>query len=1001
MQPLFVGLCYLLFFLSGAAALMYQVAWVRSLTLVFGGSHLAVTAVLSIFMAGLALGGYTIGRYADSVRKPLRLYGYLELGIALSAIVFMGLMKLYPSIYVFLARGKDNAHLYLTVIRIVFSAVALIVPTTLMGGTLPLLTRFVSRQPGTVRGYLSFLYGVNTLGAVVGAVAAGFFFLRYYALSWTLHIAIFVNVLIGVTAVLLQSRIGAMPDPGPDNSGHAEERGLRNGKKAREAAVAGAAPEKIREFVPSMKIVLWGIGVSGFCALGYEVLWTRILCLFVGASVYGFTTVLAAFLSGIALGSGAYGIFPKVLGIKDRGARSSLFGFGLVQIGIGMSALLVSLHIRSLPADVVHLLTFFHNTGMEIFWAKTWANFLLAFFYMIVPAFLMGLAFPLAGKVYAEYRNRVGSAVGEVLAYNTVGAILGAATSGFVLIYFVGIERSIEVLIATNIGFGLFIISGMRNNRLLTAAAAGLTAASVLFFMVNQRDLRLWDANYFFFYQSAVPQEFDSPEKIRSRLADVDLLYYGEGVESIVSSFKAHGGYQYFLTNGRTEASTDLSDQQCQFTLGYLPMLLNRDPKNVLVVGLGSGMTLGAVSAYPGVEHVTLAEIEPKVVGVARSFAAYNHHVLDNPGLKVVFNDGRNFLMTSRQKFDVITADPIHPWFRGAGYLYTSEYFRIAAEHLTPGGVVCQWLPLYELTVKDIKSVVKTFSRNFRYTMMWVTFDDAELVGSNSPFNMDEARIARKMADPVINTDLKRVGMGSAADFLSYFVMGTRGIAEFGKDGVVNTDDNLYLEFSAPQSTGKSAMDVGPNLAAILKYREDIAPYVSPAGVPAARQNEMGKSALYTEAGRATDTAHVAFRSGKGGTMGFIDLIAALTKKYPWYAPAAFLKQQYERELTTNPGYVDTLYNLASVYTNSGQIDKAIELCRAAVEANPRNAYYRNILGITYGRKGLYGEAIEQFRLAVQLAPGEPAYQRNLDRTEMMKKSGGTNKGAAGIRKRK
>jgi spermidine synthase len=172
MQPLFVGLCYLLFFLSGAAALIYQVAWVRSLTLIFGGSHLAVTAVLSIFMAGLALGGYIIGRYDDSVRKPLRLYGFLETGIAISAIIFMGLMKLYPSIYIFLARGKDNSHLYLSLVRIVFSAVALIVPTTLMGGTLPLLTRFVSRQTGKVRGYLSFLYGFNTLGAVVGAVTA-------------------------------------------------------------------------------------------------------------------------------------------------------------------------------------------------------------------------------------------------------------------------------------------------------------------------------------------------------------------------------------------------------------------------------------------------------------------------------------------------------------------------------------------------------------------------------------------------------------------------------------------------------------------------------------------------------------------------------------------------------------------------------------------------------------------------------------------------------------
>jgi spermidine synthase len=1009
MQPLFVGLCYLLFFLSGAAALIYQVAWVRSLTLIFGGSHLAVTAVLSIFMAGLALGGYIIGRYADSVKKPLRLYGFLETGIALFAIIFMALMKLYPSIYIFLAQGKDNSHLYLSLIRIVFSAVALIVPTTLMGGTLPLLTRFVSRQTGKVKGYLSFLYGFNTLGAVVGAVTAGFFLLRYYSLSSTLYVAVIVNLLIGFAAVLLQARVPEIAVTGPappekpagrHDHGHAENKGLRRGKQFWKTAQEGLAAEKIPEFTPSMKIVLWGIGVSGFCALGYEVLWTRILCLFVGASVYGFTTVLAAFLSGIALGSGAYGILPERFGIRDGGARGSLLGFGLVEIGIGISALLVSMHIESLPADVVHLLTFFHNAGMDIFWVKTWANFLLAFLYMIVPAFLMGVAFPLAGKAYAEYKNRVGIAVGEVLACNTIGAILGAAVSGFVLIYIAGIERSLEILIAVNIGFGLFIISSIRKNKLLSAAAAALTAASVLFFILNQRELRLWDANYFFFYQSSVPQEFDSPKKIQERLADVDLLYYGEGVESIVSSFKAHGGYQYFLTNGRTEASTDLSDQQCQFTLGYLPMLLNRAPKNVLVVGLGSGMTLGATSVYPGVDHVTLAEIEPKVIGVAKTFAEYNHHALDNPKLKVVFNDGRNFLMTSNQKFDVITADPIHPWFRGAGYLYTSEYFKIAADHLSPGGVVCQWVPLYELTVKNIKSIVKTFSRNFKYTMMWVTFDDAELVGSNSPIIIDEDRITKAMADPVVGADLKRVGMGSAADFMSYFVMGTRGAAQFGKDGVVNTDDNLYLEFSAPLSTGKSATDVGPNLAAILKYREDIFPYTASGTNPDARDSQKRKWSFYLEAGRATDAAHVALRNGRGGTMEFVNMMAALTKKYSSYAPAVFLWQQYERELTANQGYVNVIYALADVYSNSGQIDKAIELCRTAVRANPDNAYYRNALGVAYGRKGLYEEAIEQFRAAAKLAPAEPAYRQNLDRTLMMMKSSGSTRGGAGIRKR-
>lgn len=949
MNTFYIGFCYLMFFLSGAAALIYQVVWVRSLTLVFGGSHLAVTAVLSIFMAGLALGGHVIGKYADAARNPLRLYGYMELGIALFAVIFIGIMKVYPPIYIFMAQGKENSHLYLLLIRMFFSVLALIIPTTLMGGTLPLLTQFISRQPGTVRGYLSFLYGFNTLGAVIGAVSAGFFILRQYSLSSALYTAIIINAIVGIASIALQSGMPAAEEPAP-SPGKPADVILPASKKSKKTAYGTVTPGVPSGVMPSVNIILWGIGVSGFCALGYEVLWTRILALFVGATVYGFTTMLAAFLTGIAAGSGTYGIIPRLLKIKDKGVRRSFLWFGIVQIVIGISALLVSVHMWVLPADIVKLTAFFSKKGMDLFGVRAWTGFVLAFLYMLVPAFFMGLAFPLAGKIYAEHKNRVGSAVGDILAYNTVGAILGAAMSGFVLIYLAGIERSLEILIVINIGFGLFTISSLTKRKiakLLTAAVAGI---SVLFLIADQSHLRMWDKNYFSVYQSTGPENFDTPEKIESMVKGADLLYYGEGAESIVSSFKAHGGYQYFLTNGRTEASTDSADLQSQFTLGHLPMLLNKNPKDILVVGLGSGMTLGATSIHPGVEHITLAEIEPKVIGVARTFREYNHNVLDNPKLKIVFNDGRNFLMTSKEKYDVITADPIHPWFRGAGYLYTSEYFKIAAEHLKPGGVVCQWVPLYDLTPADIKTIVRTFSGQFKYTMMWVTFGDAELIGSNDPIIPEEAELDRRIADPLINADLKRVRMGSAADFLSYFVMGTQRVHEFGTDGLVNTDNNLYLEFSAPRSMGKASASVGANLQEIFDHREDIMRYLSPDKNPAVWEEQKKRWSLSKAAAVMTDKGQTAFYAGSIDTAEFRDLMTNLSEQYPWYAPAAFLREKYEEA------------------------------------ANPGKALSHNMQGIAYGQKGQFDEAIEQFKAAIKLAPGEPAYQRNLERSLALKK---------------
>ena len=667
MNPAYTAFCYLMFFLSGAAALIYQVAWVRSLTLVFGSSHSAVTAVLSIFMAGLALGGYVIGRAADTAKRPLRMYGFLELGIAFSALLCVALMKLYPALYVFLAQGTDDSPFTIFLIRVMFSAAALIIPTTLMGGTLPVLTQFVSRQPHRLRGHLSFLYGFNTLGAVTGAVLAGFYLLRFYSVSSALYTAIIVNLLVGIASIVLQPGTTSEPEerPGPRPEKSADGM-LPADKKSPGTVPEARLPEADAEWVPSAKIVLYGVGVSGFCALGYEVLWTRVLSLIVGATVYGFTTVLAAFLTGIAIGSGVYGLFPRAFRARQGWAGNSIFWFGFVQIVIGVSALLVSMHMRALPADIVSLTDFLSTMGLDLFGLRAWAGFLLAFLYMGFPAFFMGVAFPLAGSINTARKNRVGSAVGEVLTYNTIGAILGAAVSGFVLINLVGIERSLQILIVMNICLGLFTILSLKKRKLYRWSAVGAAAALVLYFIAAQSHARMWDVNYFGMYASTNPKAYGSSENMKRMLEGAEILYYGEGTEAIVSSVKARGGgLQAFVTNGRTEASTDLSDQQCQLTLGHLPLLLKKDPKSVLVVGLGSGMTLGAVSVHPGVERITLVEIEPKVVGVAKTFGEFNHQVMKNPKWKMVVNDGRNFLMTSKEKFDVITADPIHPWFRG------------------------------------------------------------------------------------------------------------------------------------------------------------------------------------------------------------------------------------------------------------------------------------------------------------------------------------------------
>jgi spermidine synthase len=909
-RQLSVGLIYLAFFLSGAAALVYQVVWVRSLILVFGGSHLAVTAVLSIFMAGLAVGGYLMGRVADRVARPLRVYGLLELGIAAAALIFMGLMRVYPSVYVALAQGREDSILYLSGVRVLFSLLALIVPTTLMGGTLPILSRFVARQLDELRCTLSFLYGLNTLGAVLGALLAGFVLLPTYSLSTTVLLAVAANVVIGLGSILLQESVPSSASPG-DASGE-----VRGAIPAPDPSIPSGGQDPWKD-APT-PLVLWGIGISGFCALGYEVLWTRILTIGVGASVYGFTVMLVAFLTGIALGSKAYGVTVRLLGVRDTGPARPIAWFGVVQVLIGLTAFLVTVFLRDIPAASIQLQELLLRTGIGSFGARAWSSFALAFLSMVVPAIFMGAAFPLAGEVQARSRRTVGRAVGEVLAFNTVGAILGAGVSGFGLIYLFGIERSLQMLTVINIGLGLLVLCSLRRRRWLTAVVTAGTLGAVAFLAVNQTAVRLWDMKYFAVFRNNQPEAFRTPAMVREAVENTDVLYYAEGIESIVSAIKVKGGEQSFITNGRIEASTHLQAQQCQLALGHLPMLLSRDPKRVLVVGLGSGMTLGATSIHPGVERITLAEIEPKVVGVARTFAAYNHQVLDNPKVRIVFNDGRNFLLTTAEKFDVITADPIHPWFRGAGYLYTTEYFGLAAEHLRPGGVIAQWLPIYELTPRDLQSVVRTFRQQFRYTLMWLTHYDAELVGSNDPIRIDEAALERRIAEPAVASDLKKVMMGSAADFLSYFLMGTDGMARFSQGGILNTDDNLYLEFSAPFSIATPAV-MEANVNALAAYRESLLPYVVPATEGRALEAQRTRWALQREAGGIGDPALALFLGGKAGRPEFVRLLDEMDQRYPWYAPGQFLKHEYQEVLALAPRPLQRV-SLSLVNEAGGQV---------------------------------------------------------------------------------
>ncbi|MBC8412323.1 fused MFS/spermidine synthase [bacterium] len=571
--------------------------------------------------------------------------------------------------------------------------------------------------------------------------------------------------------------------------------------------------------------------------------------------------------------------------------------------------------------------------GFEQFHARQAANFALAFSYMIIPAFFMGLAFPLAGAVNAHHKKQVGHAVGNVLAYNTVGAILGSAVSGYVLIYIFGIERSLQLLTIINIGFGLLVMFSIRNVRMVRWGIACLTIGALFLLALQPNILRMWDMQYFAIFQNNQPEAYNTPQRKQEAIQNTDVLFFKEGIDSTISVITVKGGNQGLLVNGKVVASASLKDQQCQYTLGHLPMLLHNNPRKVLVIGLGTGMTLGATSVHPSVEELTLAEIEPNVVGAARTFGKYNNNVLDDPKLKIIHNDGRNFLMTTRNRYDVITADPIHPWTQGSGYLYTDEYFKIASEHLLPGGIMCQWLPIYELSAGDLKSVLKTFSKNFKYSMVWLAQYDAEIIGSDSPIIIDEAELAKRIAFPAIAQNLKSVMMDSSTDFLSYFIMGTEGVEAFGGDGIVNTDDNLYLEFSTPLSLGENVM--GINVDALARNREGILPYLVHPKDPSARQEQEKKWTVYREAASLADYIHALILNGSQHTQEFRSRLVELERRYPAFSPVRFIRAEYEDELLQIPKLLDMM---PLVFLDEGGQRVVIEISAVIVRVSHERA---------------------------------------------------------------
>jgi spermidine synthase len=747
-MALFSGSLALLFFISGASALIYQVLWLRMLGLVFGVTIHAATTVLASFMGGLAVGSLLAGRLAPRVEHPLRWFGVAELLIGVAALATQPALHALTSVYVDLHPALANSPALLTTARFLGASLVLAVPTILMGASLPLVLQSSLGRDARVGARFALLYAANTTGAIVGTCLVGFVLIERVGIAASFQIAAAGNAFAGLAALGL-SRVASI--------------------SRRHEVAPASAPGRVQR---NDRRILLVFAISGFAALAFEIVWFRLLVLFVPATTYAFSTMLAAVLFGIAAGSAL--VAPLVKRISH--VRPLLAGVELV---IGVAAMLSAVWLA-------HAYRAEWETGGTI----------QASLVTIVPTtLLMGLAFPLGVRLLTneggepaagnlEHAGRTAARVAVLYAVNVGGAIVGAIAAGFVLVPWLGTAHSLILVAALHVIAGLLLLDlNSRQGRIAAAVAilAFVAAATV------------------------VPDPVRSVLGRRYPVAE-RLTWREEGAQSTVSVHVRPGsGRQLLYLDGLHQASDSPELVHLHRLIGLLPMALHPHPKNALVIGLGAGATAGAVSQHANTQ-VTLVELSPSVVRASALFAAINHHVVDQPHVRVAINDARNHLLVTTDRYDVITADIIQPHHAGAGNLYSREYFTLVRNALADGGVALQWIGLREET--PYRMILRTFLEVFPDATAWA--GGTLLVAGRGPLRIDRRAFDAKLADPQTRAALEDVGLGSFDQLLRSYTAGPDELRRFAGAGPVLTDDRPRIEYFGSLPERERAINVRP-----------------------------------------------------------------------------------------------------------------------------------------------------------------------------------------------
>lgn len=777
-------LLLVLFFVSGATSLIYQIIWVKQFHLVVGTSQIAVTTVLAGFMGGLALGAWWIARRKSSFANPMLVYAILEIIIALYALLLPFLLDLQTHSYLAVSQLVVDSTFLNAFTQFLLFGCLLVPPSFCMGMTLPLLANAFTKHEEKLAQHTGKLYGINTVGAVLGTASAGFILLPSFGLAVATYICVAMNLTVGVVAFVVSRRITVQP-------------------------VVEDKVVTAKTVATNIRWLAFAMGAAGLVA---EVAWFRVLGLILGGSTYSFTIMLSAFLAGIGIGGWVGGAYLKKRG--DGLSRFETLNLILIsQVAIVIFMWLSTWAYTELPIWYVWLYHALEPGSIAFWYGQTG----LAMFVVFVPTLMMGIAFPLLVH-YVNKQRHDESIVGTLYSYNTLGGIIGASLAGLVLIRFLGIQNTLWVAVLIYGGLALYILYQLSRESeseqpLLRQPKIIAAAAFIVFALLIRPE---WDQRIMTAAMYKYITDMDAEDLSRAAIRDFvlgedKLLFYKDGLSTTVTVVEQENGNLYLANNGKIDASSN-SDYPTQILVVHIPFVYRPDAEKVLNIGLASGISSGAAVVRGSVKQLDNVELEAATVEASTYFSKYNNKVYEDPKSKIIINDARHHLLvTEDEYYDIGVSEPSNPWISGNSNLFTQEFFELAKSKLKPNGVWSQWMHMYGMKPDDLLSVLKAFANVFESVLVFkVDGSDLILIGSKQDLDIDRNLMQKHFNERnlYIKYQREKAGQKNVEHMVGLYMFDEEVIKEVTKNIVANTDDNMLIEYRAPKYIHQDTQDV-------------------------------------------------------------------------------------------------------------------------------------------------------------------------------------------------